>query len=92
MGKTSCCFVKEVVFLEPTEARSAFRGLAYKRYKDAPLYVEWAPDDILSQNSTSVDDANNTVIIGEHEVKRVFLEQHVEGITNANIDPERIEV
>ncbi|GLU21418.1 hypothetical protein SLE2022_375600 [Rubroshorea leprosula] len=27
-----------VVFLEPAEARAAFKGLAYKRYKDAPLY------------------------------------------------------
>ncbi|KAL6995184.1 hypothetical protein U1Q18_005319, partial [Sarracenia purpurea var. burkii] len=90
-GQTMELRLSIVVFLEPTEARSAFRGLAYKRYKDAPLYVEWAPDDILSQNSTSVDDANTTVIIGEHEVKRVLLEQHVEGITDANIDPERIE-
>ncbi|KAF5944668.1 hypothetical protein HYC85_018745 [Camellia sinensis] len=80
-----------VVFLEPAEARAAFRGLAYKRYKDAPLYLEWAPGDILSQNFTFVDDAKNTVIVGEHEAKRVLLEQHVEGIADADIDPERIE-
>ncbi|WJX78893.1 hypothetical protein P8452_62073 [Trifolium repens] len=29
-----------VVFHEPAEAKVAFRDLAYKRYKDAPLYLE----------------------------------------------------
>ncbi|PSS01112.1 Multiple RNA-binding domain-containing protein, partial [Actinidia chinensis var. chinensis] len=79
------------VFIEPAEARKAFRGLAYKRYKDAPLYLEWAPGEILSETSTSVDDANNISIVGEHEAKRVLLEQHVEGIADTDIDPERIE-
>ncbi|XP_059656876.1 multiple RNA-binding domain-containing protein 1 isoform X2 [Cornus florida] len=80
-----------VVFLEPAEARAAFRGLAYKRYKDAPLYLEWAPGNILSQNSTSVDDANNSIIVGENDAKRVLLEQHVEGIADADIDTDRVE-
>ncbi|XP_059625084.1 uncharacterized protein LOC132268271 isoform X2 [Cornus florida] len=80
-----------VVFLEPTEARAAFRGLAYKRYKDAPLYLEWAPGNILSQNSTSVGDANNCIIVGENDAKRVLLEQHVEGIADADIDTDKVE-
>lgn len=37
-----------VEYLEPSEARAAFKGLAYKRFKDAPLYVEWAPEDVFS--------------------------------------------
>ncbi|KAI9475032.1 Multiple RNA-binding domain-containing protein 1 [Coemansia sp. RSA 989] len=36
-----------VEFMEPTEARSAFRHLAYKRIKDAPIYLERAPKDIF---------------------------------------------
>ncbi|KAJ2847335.1 Multiple RNA-binding domain-containing protein 1 [Coemansia brasiliensis] len=36
-----------VEFLEPTEARSAFRHLAYKRIKDAPIYLERAPKDVF---------------------------------------------
>lgn len=79
-----------VVFLEPADARSAFRRLAYKRFKDAPLYLEWAPANILSQNSASVGDANDSVI-GEQDSKRVFLEPHVEGISDADIDPDRVE-
>ncbi|KAJ2705239.1 Multiple RNA-binding domain-containing protein 1 [Coemansia sp. IMI 203386] len=37
-----------VEFLEPSEARTAFRHLAYKRLKDAPIYLERAPKDIFS--------------------------------------------
>ncbi|CAA7026873.1 unnamed protein product [Microthlaspi erraticum] len=36
-----------VVFLEPAEAKAAMAGMAYKRYKDSPLFLEWAPADIL---------------------------------------------
>lgn len=30
-------------FLEPSEARAAYKGLAYRRYRTVPLYLEWAP-------------------------------------------------
>ncbi|KAJ1942278.1 Multiple RNA-binding domain-containing protein 1, partial [Linderina macrospora] len=36
-----------VEFLEPSEARIAFRHLAYKRIKDAPIYLERAPKEIF---------------------------------------------
>ncbi|MBA0599143.1 hypothetical protein Gorai_005378 [Gossypium raimondii] len=80
-----------VVFLEPAEARAAFKGLAYKRFKDAPLYLEWAPDNVLNKSSASEGDKKNNVAVGEHDVKRAILEQHVEGISDADIDPDRIE-
>ncbi|CBI27238.3 unnamed protein product, partial [Vitis vinifera] len=80
-----------VVFLEPAEARAAFRGLAYKRYKDAPLYLEWAPGNILSQNAPYENDASRSVIVGERDVKRMLLEQQVEGISDVDIDPDRVE-
>ncbi|XP_071920921.1 uncharacterized protein [Coffea arabica] len=78
-----------VVFLEAAEARAAFRGLAYKRYKDAPLYLEWAPANILSQNASSSDGSDDNVV-GEHDVKKVLLEQQ-RGITDADVDPDRVE-
>lgn len=34
-----------IEFLEPTEARSAFKKLAYSKFKDLPLYLEWAPEN-----------------------------------------------
>ena len=33
-----------VEFYEPSEAKNAFRRLAYTKYKGAPLYLEWAPE------------------------------------------------
>ncbi|CAJ2633159.1 multiple RNA-binding domain-containing protein 1 [Trifolium pratense] len=79
-----------VVFLEAAEAKVAFRGLAYKRYKDAPLYLEWAPSNVLSPKSTSDDNEMNSGI-GEKDVKRQILEQDVERISDMDIDPDRIE-
>ncbi|VFQ95170.1 unnamed protein product [Cuscuta campestris] len=79
-----------VVFLEPAEARTAFRGLAYKRYKDAPLYLEWAPGNILDQTG----DSDNTMIVGEggeEDVKKVLLEHQLESTTDADVDPDRVE-
>jgi multiple RNA-binding domain-containing protein 1 len=32
-----------VDFVEPSEARAAQKGLAYRSYKHTPLYLEWAP-------------------------------------------------
>ena len=37
-----------VEFLEPADARRAFKGLAYKRFQHVPLYLEWAPADVFS--------------------------------------------
>jgi multiple RNA-binding domain-containing protein 1 len=38
-------------WLEPGDARKAFKGLAYKRYKHVPMYVEWAPRGIFSDDA-----------------------------------------
>jgi multiple RNA-binding domain-containing protein 1 len=32
-----------VEYLEPSHARAAFKGLAYRRYHHIPIYLEWAP-------------------------------------------------
>eukprot|EP01027_Heterolobosea_sp_BB2_P019065 GEZU01026783.1.p1 GENE.GEZU01026783.1~~GEZU01026783.1.p1 ORF type:complete len:403 (+),score=161.32 GEZU01026783.1:114-1322(+) len=37
-----------VEFTEPTQARTAFRRLAYKRYKSAPIFLEFAPQAVLA--------------------------------------------
>ncbi|TKY65528.1 Multiple RNA-binding domain-containing protein 1 [Spatholobus suberectus] len=79
-----------VVFLEPAEAKAAFRGFAYKCYKDAPLYLEWAPSNILSQSSTSKNNEMNSGI-DENDAKRLVLEQNVERISDVDIDPDRVE-
>ncbi|XP_028565562.2 putative RNA-binding protein 19 [Podarcis muralis] len=37
-----------VEFLEPTEAKRAFMKLAYSKFKNIPLYLEWAPMGVFS--------------------------------------------
>ena len=32
-----------IEFYEPTEARAAFRKLAYSKFHGTPLFLEWAP-------------------------------------------------
>ncbi|CAN1150820.1 Multiple RNA-binding domain-containing protein 1 [Linum perenne] len=81
-----------VVFLQPSDARAAFRGLAYKRYKDAPLYLEWAPADILSPSATSKGDYTNNTAVDEDDVKRTILEQTIQGTSETDIDPDRTEI
>ncbi|KAL1537533.1 multiple RNA-binding domain-containing protein 1-like [Salvia divinorum] len=76
-----------VIFLEPAEARAAFKGLAYKRYKDGPLYLEWAPGNILSQTSAVADDK----AVGELDAKKVVLKHQIEDIAEEDADPDRIE-
>lgn len=39
-----------VEYLEPSEARKAFRSLAYKKYQHVPLYLEWAPVKVFSRS------------------------------------------
>ncbi|KAI4372643.1 hypothetical protein MLD38_010847 [Melastoma candidum] len=77
-----------VVFLEPSGASAAFRGLAYKRYKDAPLYLEWAPANVLQPSS---EKNTGDAAVGEKDAKRVLLKQHVEGLMDADVDPDRVE-
>ncbi|XP_055533590.1 probable RNA-binding protein 19 [Wyeomyia smithii] len=36
-----------VEFQDPGEAKKAFKKLAYTRFKSAPLYLEWAPDNVF---------------------------------------------
>lgn len=37
-----------VEFLQPTDARRAFKNLAYTRFHETPLYLEWAPVQVFS--------------------------------------------
>lgn len=46
-----------VEFLEPSEARKAFRSLAYKKYQHVPLYLEWAPVKVFDRPASSSSSA-----------------------------------
>ncbi|CAN6240847.1 unnamed protein product [Urochloa humidicola] len=74
-----------VAFVEAKEARHAFKKLLYTRYKDTPLYLEWAPENILSPTSVPVDEDEKNVV-GDRIFTKALVEQTVE-----EIDPDRAE-
>ncbi|XP_073834276.1 probable RNA-binding protein 19 [Musca autumnalis] len=37
-----------IEFCDPTEARHAFKKLAYSKFKNVPLYLEWGPADTFT--------------------------------------------
>lgn len=79
-----------VVFVEATEAQYAFKKLLYTRYKDTPLYLEWAPENILSPTSAPVDEEVKNEV-GERILTKANIDQTVEGVSAEEIDPDRVE-
>ena len=47
-----------VDFVEPSEARAAFKGLAYRKYHHVPLYLEWAPLGTIDKDKAKAALAN----------------------------------
>ncbi|OQR84771.1 RNA-binding protein [Achlya hypogyna] len=41
-----------IEFVEASEARKAFRSLAYKKFQNMPLYLEWAPVKVFKGPAT----------------------------------------
>ncbi|KAI8365882.1 hypothetical protein EDC96DRAFT_608172 [Choanephora cucurbitarum] len=48
-----------VEFLEPSEARTAFKSLAYRRYKDSLIYLEKAPSGLFKDSFVRDPNGNN---------------------------------
>eukprot|EP00850_Spirogloea_muscicola_P022791 SM000312S11984 [mRNA] locus=s312:51924:57373:+ [translate_table: standard] len=74
-----------VEFLEASQARAAFKALAYKRFKHVPLYLEWAPEGLLSAPSKGLAAADATghraplaKEAGEGQVKRIAVVEDLE--------------
>lgn len=40
-----------IQFNDPSEARKAFKKLAYSKFKHLPLYLEWAPENVISEKT-----------------------------------------
>lgn len=44
-----------VDFIEPFEAKKAFTKLAYSQFKSAPLYLEWAPENVFIKSAKKTE-------------------------------------
>lgn len=65
-----------VEFLEPSEARKAFTRLAYSKFKNVPLYLEWAPENVLLKKKNDDDESkknesNETKIAEENNKSNI---------------------
>lgn len=65
-----------VKFFEAQNARSTFRALAYTKFKQLPLYLEWAPDGIVKAKPTVKDSTvkdDDTATSSSYETTAVFV-------------------
>lgn len=62
------CIVK---FDDPSEARKAFKKLAYTRFKHVPLYLEWAPENVFKkQSNEEITEDNKPIDIPDKEEQK----------------------
>lgn len=61
-----------VEFLEPSEAKKAFTNLVCSKFKNIPLYLEWAPKDSLHASEMETEE------ITQPEKAKVEQEDEVE--------------
>lgn len=61
------CLVK---FEDPSEARKAFKKLAYSKFKHLPLYLEWAPDNAIKNEEVHAEEIKEDKQEKVEEAKR----------------------
>ncbi|CAH1372547.1 unnamed protein product [Tenebrio molitor] len=73
-----------VEFLEPSEARKAFINLAYSKFKNVPLYLEWAPENSLAERKIASVENKSEKEVENDEIKTE------ESNNNSDDDEEKI--
>lgn len=63
-----------VEFAEPSEARTAFRNLAYTRFHHVPLYLEWAPlgslkAKIKCASTGAIESSSSNSLVGKNNIE-----------------------
>ena len=74
-----------VEFFEPTEARKAFRALAYTKFHNTPLYLEWAPDNSFNTECKRGDKSIATNPAQQLAVKEESVDEDAEPESNSTI-------
>lgn len=70
-----------VEYADAAEARKAFRGLAYKRFHNVPIYLEWAPSDIFSAPAPSqVPSVTGLIMYSIWCPPLLFLKEEAQGL------------
>lgn len=64
--------------MEPSEAKKSFTRLAYSKFKNVPLYLEWAPENSLTEKAKLEDkkvDQQNETTNNSNEEKTEKVEE-----------------
>lgn len=85
-----------VEFLEPSEAKKAFMKLAYSKFKNGPLYLEWAPENTFKtpadkSNIKPVDNKSNhteTTAVEEVKIDETASKEEVESEEDDEPEPD----
>ncbi|XP_063705802.1 probable RNA-binding protein 19 [Culicoides brevitarsis] len=79
-----------IEYLDPSEAKKAFKGLAYKMFKGQPLYLEWAPEQTFTGEKPSkpASDESKTEKSEEKEEKQEIVKEEVKQISTNDDPPE----
>ena len=57
-------------FDQPADARAAFKGLAYRKYKHVPLYLEWAPERVIDKDKAAKAGGGASTKKGKEDSKK----------------------
>ncbi|KAM9330805.1 putative RNA-binding protein 19 [Gastrophryne carolinensis] len=77
-----------VEFLEPTEAKQAFRKLAYTKFQHVPLYLEWAPINVFSTPPPKKDEQNKKNEPAEEEKEQEVTQTDTKSESDEEEDDE----
>lgn len=80
-----------VEFLEPSEARSAFAALAYRRFKDTLIYLEKAPQGVFNAKYDPEAIAKAAAAEEPKEGKKVVSGSDLVGVDNDTVDLDTVE-
>ncbi|XP_073956712.1 probable RNA-binding protein 19 [Choristoneura fumiferana] len=82
-------------FVEPFEAKKAFTKLAYSQFKTAPLYLEWAPENVFIKTVEKTESENSQSVSvkedepkAEENVSSQKTKKTIENETNNKIEEE----
>ncbi|XP_060803554.1 probable RNA-binding protein 19 [Amyelois transitella] len=75
-----------VDFIEPFEAKKSFSKLAYSQFKTAPLYLEWAPENVFvkSKEKTTPNTETNASLEIDAKSQMVTEDQKETSTVNKN--------
>jgi len=69
-----------VQYADNASAQRAFQKLAFSKYKHAPLYLEWAPEDVFVDGATPPAKAASGDVKGEAKAEEAEVEEDEEAL------------